>query len=83
MEGTPVLILKEGTRREKGKGAQYNNIMAAETIADMVRTSLDPRGMDKMLVETLGDVVLTNDGVAILKEIDVEHPAAKMVIEVA
>jgi len=83
MGGTPILILKEGTRREKGKGAQYNNIMAAKAIADMVRSSLGPRGMDKMLVDTLGDVVVTNDGVTILKEIDVEHPAAKMLIEVA
>mgnify|MGYP001765310961 CR=1 FL=1 len=80
---TPVLILKEGTKREKGKGAQFNNIAAARAIADAVRSTLGPRGMDKMLVDSMGDVVITNDGVTILKEIDVEHPAAKMVVEVA
>ena len=80
---TPVLILKEGTRREKGKGAQFNNIAAARAIADSVRSTLGPRGMDKMLVDSMGDVVITNDGVTILKEIDVEHPAAKMLVEVA
>lgn len=79
----PVLILKEGTRREKGKGAQFNNIAAARAIADAVRSTLGPRGMDKMLVDSMGDVVITNDGVTILKEIDVEHPAAKMLVEVA
>jgi archaeal chaperonin len=83
MGNTPILILKEGTRRDRGKDAQYNNIMAARTIADAVRSTLGPRGMDKMLVDTLGDVVITNDGVTILKEIDVDHPAAKMVVEVA
>jgi len=80
---TPVLILKEGTKREKGKGAQFNNITAARAIADSVRSTLGPRGMDKMLVDSMGDVVITNDGVTILKEIDVEHPAAKMLVEVA
>lgn len=80
---TPVFILKEGTKREKGKGAQSNNIAAAKAIADAVRSSLGPRGMDKMLVDSLGDVVITNDGVTILKEIDIEHPAAKMIVEVA
>jgi thermosome len=80
---TPVFILKEGTRREKGKGAQFNNITAARAIADAVRSTLGPRGMDKMLVDSMGDVVITNDGVTILKEIDVEHPAAKMIVEVA
>jgi thermosome len=80
---TPVFILKEGTRREKGKGAQFNNIAAARAIADAVRSTLGPRGMDKMLVDSMGDVVITNDGVTILKEIDVEHPAAKMLVEVA
>lgn len=80
---TPILILKEGTKRDKGKDAQYNNIMAARTIADSVRSALGPRGMDKMLVDSMGDVVITNDGVTILKEIDVEHPAAKMLVEVA
>jgi thermosome len=79
----PVLILKEGTTRERGKGALNNNIMAARAIADAVRTTLGPKGMDKMLVDSMGDVVITNDGVTILKEIDVEHPAAKMMVEVA
>ncbi len=80
---TPIYILKEGTKREKGKGAQFNNITAARAIADSVRSTLGPRGMDKMLVDSMGDVVITNDGVTILKEIDVEHPAAKMLVEVA
>jgi len=80
---TPILILKEGTKREKGKGAQFNNIAAARAISDSVRSTLGPRGMDKMLVDSMGDVVITNDGVTILKEIDVEHPAAKMLVEVA
>jgi len=83
MGQTPILILKEGTKRDKGKDAQYNNIMAARAIADAVRSTLGPRGMDKMLVDSMGDVVITNDGVTILKEIDVEHPAAKMLVEVA
>ncbi|HXZ23431.1 MAG TPA: thermosome subunit beta [Methanomassiliicoccales archaeon] len=83
MSQTPILILKEGTKRDKGKDAQFNNIQAARAIADAVRSTLGPRGMDKMLVDSLGDVVITNDGVTILKEIDVEHPAAKMLVEVA
>jgi thermosome len=81
--GTPILVLKEGTRRDRGKGAQFNNIAAAKAVADAVRSTLGPRGMDKMLVDSLGDVVITNDGVTILKEIDIEHPAAKMLVEVA
>src|SRR5467141_2479767 len=81
--GTPILVLKEGTRRERGKGAQFNNIAAAKAVADAVRSTLGPRGMDKMLVDSLGDVVITNDGVTILKEMDIEHPAAKMLVEVA
>ena len=80
---TPILVLKEGTTREKGKGAQGNNIAAAKAIADAVRSTLGPRGMDKMLVDSMGDAVITNDGVTILKEIDIEHPAAKMMVEVA
>ena len=80
---TPIFILKEGTKREKGKGAQFNNISAARAIADSVRSTLGPRGMDKMMVDSMGDVVITNDGVTILKEMDVEHPAAKMLVEVA
>jgi len=83
MGGTPILVLKEGTERETGKGAQFKNISAARAIADAVRTTLGPKGMDKMLVDSMGDVIITNDGVTILKEVDVEHPAAKMVIEVA
>src|SRR3990172_8342955 len=81
--GTPIFVLKEGTRRERGKGAQFNNIAAAKAVADAVRSTLGPRGMDKMLVDSLGDVVITNDGVTILKEMDIEHPAAKMLVEVA
>ena len=80
---TPILVLKEGTKRERGKGAQFNNIAAAKAVADAVRSTLGPRGMDKMLVDSMGDVVITNDGVTILKEIDIEHPAAKMLVEVA
>lgn len=83
MQGTPILILKEGTKRERGKDAQSNNIAAAKAIADAVKTTLGPKGMDKMLVDSLGDVVITNDGATILKEIDVEHPAAKMLIEIS
>jgi thermosome len=81
--GTPVLIMKEGTERQRGKDAMQNNIAAAIVIAEAVRTSLGPRGMDKMLVDQFGDVVITNDGATILKEIDVQHPAAKMMVEVA
>ena len=81
--GTQIYVLKEGTRRDRGKGAQFNNIAAAKAVADAVRSTLGPRGMDKMLVDSLGDVVITNDGVTILKEIDIEHPAAKMLVEVA
>ncbi|MFP4197308.1 MAG: thermosome subunit beta [Methanomassiliicoccales archaeon] len=83
LSGTPILILKEGTKRTRGKDAQQNNIMAAKAIADAVKSSLGPRGMDKMLVDSMGDVVITNDGVTILKEMDVDHPAAKMMVEVA
>src|SRR5215213_192644 len=79
----PVLILKEGSSETKGKEAQKNNFTAAKTVAEIVRTSLGPRGMDKMLVDSLGDVTITNDGATILKEIDVQHPAAKMMVEVA
>ncbi|HEY6884641.1 MAG TPA: thermosome subunit beta [Nitrososphaeraceae archaeon] len=81
--GMPVLILKEGTKESKGKDAQKNNVTAAKLIAEIVKTSLGPRGMDKMLVDSLGDVTITNDGATILKEIDVQHPAAKMMVEVA
>ncbi len=83
MGNTPILILREGTKRDRGKDAQFNNIQAARAIADAVRSTLGPRGMDKMLVDSMGDVTITNDGVTILKEIDVDHPAAKMLVEVA
>jgi chaperonin GroEL (HSP60 family) len=83
MGSTPIIILREGTKRERGKDAQYNNINAARTVADAVRTTLGPRGMDKMMVDTMGDVTITNDGVTILKDLEVQHPAAKMVVEVA
>jgi len=81
--GTPVLILKEGSQRTAGREAQRSNIMAAKAVAGSVRTTLGPKGMDKMLVDTMGDVVITNDGVTILKEMDIEHPAAKMMVEIA
>ena len=81
--GQPVLILKEGTARKRGRNAQSNNIMAARIIAEVLRTTLGPRGMDKMLIDSLGDITITNDGAAILDEIDVQHPAAKMIVEVA
>ncbi len=79
----PILVLKEGTERETGRGAQKKNIEVAKAIADAVRTTLGPKGMDKMLVDSLGDIVITNDGATILKEIDVAHPTAKMMVEVA
>ena len=79
----PVLVLKEGTGRTTGREAQKNNIMAAKAIAEAVKTTLGPRGMDKMLVSSLGDVTITNDGATILKELDVQHPTAKMLVEVA
>ncbi|MER5174206.1 MAG: thermosome subunit beta [Candidatus Nitrosocosmicus sp.] len=81
--GMPVLILKEGSSETKGKEAQKNNFTAAKTVAEIVRTSLGPRGMDKMLVDSLGDVTITNDGATILKEIDVQHPAGKMMVEIS
>src|SRR3972149_5112489 len=83
MQGQPVIILREGTERSKGKGAQSNNIAAARAVADAVRSTLGPKGMDKMLVDSMGDVTITNDGVTILKEIEVEPPTAKMLVEVA
>ena len=83
MAGQPIFILKEGSKRTRGRDAQSNNIMAAKAVAEAVRTTLGPKGMDKMLVDSMGDVVITNDGATILKEMDIEHPAAKMVVEVA
>ena len=83
LTGQPVLILKEGTSRSRGRDAQRSNIAAAKIIAEVVKTTLGPRGMDKMLVDTLGDVTVTNDGATILDEIEVQNPAAKMMVEVA
>jgi thermosome len=79
----PVLVLKESALQQKGKDAQQNNIAAAKLVAELVKSSLGPRGLDKMLVDSLGDVTITNDGATILKEIDVQHPAAKMIVEIA
>ena len=79
----PVLVLKESALQEKGKDAQKNNIMAAKLVAELVKSSLGPRGLDKMLVDSLGDVTITNDGATILKEIDAQHPAAKMMVEIS
>ena len=79
----PIILLKEGSSQSSGKDAQKNNIMAAKLIAEIVKSSLGPRGMDKMLVDSMGDVTITNDGATMLKEIDVQHPAAKMLVEVS
>ncbi|MHA1911235.1 MAG: thermosome subunit beta [Candidatus Kariarchaeaceae archaeon] len=81
--GQQVLILKEGTERTQGKNAQKNNIAAAKTVGEAVRSALGPRGMDKMLVESFGDVIITNDGATILKSLDVQHPAAKFLVDLA
>src|SRR6202142_3646885 len=81
--GMPVIILKDGAQQTKGREAQRNNIQAAKLIAEIVKSSVGPRGMDKMLVDSLGDVTITNDGATMLKEIDVQHPAAKMLVEVS
>ena len=83
MSGVPVLILKEGSSRSRGREAQHANIMAARIVAEAVKTSLGPKGMDKMLVDSFGDVTITSDGRTILDEMDVQHPAAKMMVEVA
>jgi len=83
LSGQPILILKEGATRRRGRDAQSTNILAARIIGEAVKSTLGPRGMDKMLVDNLGDIVVTNDGVTILKEMDIEHPAAKMMVEVA
>ena len=79
----PIYILPEGTKRDTGKTAQQNNIMAAKIVAETVRTTLGPKGMDKMLVDAMGEVIVTNDGVTILEEMNIEHPAAKMIVEIA
>jgi thermosome len=83
LTGQPVLILKEGASRSRGREAQRSNITAAKVIGEVVKSTLGPRGMDKMLVDSLGDVTVTNDGATILDEIDVQNPAAKMIVEVA
>ena len=80
-EGFPVIVLKEGSRQSRGRDAQRNNINAAKLVAEMISTSLGPRGMDKMLVDSIGNITITNDGATILKEIDVQHPAAKMMVD--
>ncbi len=81
--GTPVLILREGASRSKGRDAQHANIMAAKIVSESVKSSLGPKGMDKMLVDSFGDVTITSDGRTILDEMDIQHPAAKMMVEVA
>ncbi len=81
--GQPILILREGTERSRGREAQKRNIQVAKLLSEILRTSLGPRGMDKMLVDSFGDVTITNDGAAMLKEMDIEHPAAKMMVEIA
>jgi len=81
--GQPIIILREGTERERGRDARRNNIMAAQVVANAVKTSLGPRGMDKMLVDSFGDVTITNDGATMLQEMDVQHPAAKMMVEIS
>jgi thermosome len=83
MGGQPIFILPEGTLRNTGRDAQLRNIMAAKAVAESVRTTLGPKGMDKMLVDSIGDVTITNDGATILREMEIEHPAAKMIVEVA
>ena len=83
LAGQPIFILPEGTLRQSGKDAQRRNITAARLIAESVRTTLGPRGMDKMLVDSIGDVTITNDGVTILNEMEIEHPVAKMMVEIA
>jgi thermosome len=83
MSETPILILREGTSRSRGRDAQRSNIMAAKIVAEIVRSTIGPRGMDKMLVAGMGDIVITNDGATIMKEMDVQNPAAKMIVEIA
>jgi len=82
-EKQPIFILPEGTERTMGKDAQRNNILAAKLVSDAVKTTLGPKGMDKMLVDSIGDVTVTNDGVTILEQMEIEHPAAKMMVEIA
>src|SRR4030042_3889864 len=81
--GQPIIILRQGTTRNRGQEAQNSNIAAAKAVAHAVRSTLGPKGMDKMLVDGMGDIVITNDGATILKELDIEHPAAKMIVEIS
>ncbi|MEM4562949.1 MAG: TCP-1/cpn60 chaperonin family protein, partial [Thermofilum sp.] len=81
--GVPVLILKEGTSRQTGREALQLNLMVARAIAETIKTTLGPKGMDKMLIDTLGDITISNDGATILDEMDVQHPIAKLMVEVA
>ena len=83
MGNQPIIVLREGTESTRGRTAHANNIMAARAVADAVRSTLGPKGMDKMLVDSMGDIVMTNDGATILKELDIEHPAAKMIVEIS
>jgi len=83
MGGQPIIVLKEDTERNRGKEARKSNMMAAQIIAEVLKSTLGPRGMDKMLIDSLGDITITSDGATVLEEIDVQHPAAKMLIEVA
>jgi len=83
MAGVPVLLLKEGTSRSAGRDALRNNIIAASTLAEMLRTSLGPKGLDKMLIDSFGDVTITNDGATVVKEMEIQHPAAKLLVETA
>ncbi|UCE44059.1 MAG: thermosome subunit, partial [Candidatus Bathyarchaeota archaeon] len=83
LAGTPVLILREGASRSRGRDAQHANIMAAKIVAEAVKSALGPKGMDKMLVDSFGDVTITSDGRTVLDEMDIQHPAAKMMVEVA
>ena len=83
LSGVPVIIMKEGSERESGKNAQHRNILAAKAVAEAVRTTLGPKGMDKMLIDSSGDATITNDGATILREMDIENPVAKMIVEVA
>ncbi|RLE84703.1 MAG: thermosome subunit, partial [Thermoprotei archaeon] len=81
--GVPVLILKEGTTRKRGREAMQLNIMVAKAIAETIKSALGPKGMDKMLIDSLGDITISNDGATILDEMDVQHPVAKLMVEVS
>ncbi len=83
IDGQPILILREGSSRNTGKDAQRNNIMTAKVVMDVVKSTLGPKGMNKMLVDSPGNVTITSDGATILKEMDIQHPTAKMMVEVA